>query len=295
MVNNIKEIHRQVHRRLMHALPIDSKFRQKLDLCGTDSLGYFYTCRQPACFHCRRRYVARQAKAALVRFAGCRKRDLALLTIVFEPAYDVADIGDVVARARPTIRNVFAKHRAKSRHWRRAQLLGWIEVDALCAEDAPGLGDERAALLEDLGVQLRPERPTYIPTLHAIVAHEGVDWQQVREAFGEKWGIARQVDVRPFYGGQPVEKSIGCVVRYAMKRTCTSSLLGVDHIWPISWLVEFETWTADWSRSFQSLKVSVGPARPKPTCELLPVALADDDFVDLDPDDDHYGAMPFVF
>lgn len=287
MVNNIKDIHRQVHRRLMQALPSDSELRAKLDLCGTDSLGYFYTCRQPACFHCRRRYVARQAKASLERFVGCSKGDLALLTVVFEPAYDVTDIEDVIARARPTIRNVFAKHRAKSRHWRRAQLLGWIEVDALCGEDVPGLGNERAGLLDEMGVQLRSERPTYLPTLHAVVSHEGLDWQQVRDAFSEKWKAARQVDVRPFYGHQPVEKSLGCVIQYAMKRTCTASLLGVEHIWPTSWLVEFETWTASWSRSFQSLKVSVGPAKEtKAVCAPSIAHVVDD--VD-------YGAMPITF
>ncbi len=287
MVNNIKDIHRQVHRRLMQALPSDSELRTKLDLCGTDSLGYSYTCRQPACFHCRRRYVAQQTRAALHRFAGCRRSDLSFLTVVFDPAYDVADIEDVVARARPTIRNIFAKHRRGSRRWRKAQLLGWIEVDALCGEDRPGLGSERAGLLDDMGVQLRSERPTYLPTLHAVVSHEGLDWQQVRDAFSEKWGAARQVDVRPFYGHQPVEKSLGCVIRYAMKRTCTESLLGVEHMWPTSWLIEFETWTASWSRSFQSLKVSVGPTKNNKAIHSPSVVLITDD-VD-------YGAMPVSF
>lgn len=287
MVNHIKDINRQVHRRLMAALPPDSELRAKLDMCGTDSPGYFYTCRQPACFHCRRRYAARQTKAALERFAQCRKSDLAFLTVVFDPAYDVADIEDVVSRARPTIRNIFAKQRRSGRHWRRAQLLGWIEVDALCGEDVPGLGSERAGLLDAMGVQLRSERPTYLPTLHAIVAHDGLDWQQVRDAFSEKWTAARQVDVTPFYGHQPVEKSLGCVIRYAMKRTCTASLLGVEHIWPTSWLVEFETWTAGWSRSFQSLKVSVGPAKEQKVVSAPSVADLDDDL--------HYGAMPIAF
>ena len=287
MVNNIKDINRRVHRQLMDALPSDSELRVKLDLCGTDSLGYFYTCRQPACFHCRRRYVARQTKAAFERFGACRKGDLALLTVVFDPAYDVSDIEDVVARARPTIRNIFAKHRRSSRHWRRAQLLGWIEVDALCGEDVPGLGNERAGLLGQMGVQLHSERPTYLPTLHAIVSHEGLDWQQVRDAFSEKWKVERQVDVRPFYGHQPVEKSLGCVIRYAMKRTCTASLLGAEHIWPTSWLVEFETWTASWSRSFQSLKVSVGPAKEtKVVCSPSGTRVVDK----ID-----YGAMPIAF
>lgn len=287
MVNNIKDINRQVHRRLMAALPPDSELRAKLDMCGTDSPGYFYTCRQPACFHCRRRYVARQTKAAIERFAQCRKCDLAFLTVVLDPAYDVGDVEDVVARARTTIRNVFAKQRRSNRHWRRAQLLGWIEVDALCGEDAPGLGSERAGLLDAMGVQLRSERPTYLPTLHAIVAHDGLDWQQVRDAFSEKWKAARQVDVRPFYGHQPVEKNLGCVIRYAMKRTCTESLFGGEHIWPTSWLLEFETWTAGWSRSFQSLKVSVGPAKPQKAIRAPAVSCVVED-VD-------YGAMPITF
>jgi hypothetical protein len=287
MVNNIKQINRQVHRRLMEALPADSELRTKLDLCGTDSLGYFYTCRQPACFHCRRRYVARQTKAALNRFAGCKRGDLSFLTVVFDPAYDVADIEGVVARARPTIRNIFAKHRRGSRRWRKAQLLGWIEVDALCGDDVPGLGSERAVLLDEMGVQLRPERPTYLPTLHAVVAHEGLDWQEIRDAFSEKWTAARQVHVRPLYGHQPVEKSIGCIVRYVMKRTCTTSLIGTKEIWPTSWLVEFETWTASWSRSFQSLKVSVGPSKETKTISTPSVT-----HVVIDSD---YGVMPITF
>lgn len=291
MVNNIKDINRQVHRRLMAALSPESELHAKLDMCGTDSPGYFYTCRQPACFHCRRRYAARQTRAALERFEGCEKVGLALLTIVFEPAYEVADIEAVVTRARSTIRNVFAKQRGRNRHWRKSQLLGWIEVDALCGDDVPGLGSERATLLDDMGVQLRPDRPTYIPTIHAIVAHEGLDWQQVRDAFAEKWSADRQVDVRPFYGAQPIGKSIGSIIRYANKRTCASSLRGVDHVWPTSWLVDFEMWTASWSRGFQSLKVSVGPVKERKHSASMHVSLETDN----DDDNDDYGVMPIAF
>jgi hypothetical protein len=247
--------------RLLAALPVHSSMRQKLEMCGTESPGYFWTCRQPACFHCRRRYVRRQFNAARDRFAGCMKADMAFVSVVLDGTSDVEQVGDIIRRARVTARNMFAKHRTMRRRWDGAQLLGWFEVDALCAEDAPLLGNERAALMADLGVTLAPARPTYIPTIHAVVGLNGLDWQAVRDALQEKWPHEHQVDVRPFYEHQPVEKSLYCTIRYALKRSCSSFLRGTEAEWPESWLVEFEMWSQRWSRSFQSFRISIGKKR----------------------------------
>jgi hypothetical protein len=272
--------------RLQRKLPTDSTLRQKLEICATDSLGYFYTCRQPACYHCRRRYVRRQFRAALDRFAGCTKSDLALLTVVLGAADKAPEIGEIVRQARSTTRNVFAKHRAYRRRWNGVQLLGWFEVDAICAADAPLLGRERADLLSQMGARLAPLRPTYIPTIHAVVSLNGLDYQQVRDAFQEKWPLAHQVDVRPFYAHQPVEKSLYCSIRYALKRTCSSFLRGVDVEWPDEWLVDFETWHFGWSRSFQSTRISIGKKRVSKDKRTL--------IVRNEMEDVYYGAMPFT-
>jgi len=196
-------------------------------------------------------------------------------------------IGDIIKRARATTRNLFGKHRALRRRWHGAQLLGWFEVDALCAEDAPLLGNERAALMADMGVTLAPAQPTYIPTIHAVVALNGLDWQEMRDAFQEKWPHEHQVDVRPFYEHQPVEKSLYCTIRYALKRSCSSFLRGADAEWPESWLVEFETWSQRWSRSFQSFRISIGKKR-------TPKLISTPKYTSID-EDNYIEPMPMVF
>jgi len=276
-----------IQARLLAALPINSSIRQKLEMCGTESPGYFWTCRQPACFHCRRRYVRRQFNVARARFAGCTKTDMAFVSVVLDGTSDVAQIGDIIKRTRATTRNLFGKHRALRRRWHGAQLLGWFEVDALCAEDAPLLGNERAALMADMGVTLAPAQPTYIPTIHAVVALNGLDWQEMRDAFQEKWPHEHQVDVRPFYEHQPVEKSLYCTIRYALKRSCSSFLRGADAEWPESWLVEFETWSQRWSRSFQSFRISIGKKR-------TPKLRSTPNYTSID-EDNYIEPMPMVF
>jgi hypothetical protein len=276
-----------IQARLLAALPINSSIRQKLEMCGTESPGYFWTCRQPACFHCRRRYVRRQFNVARARFAGCTKTDMAFVSVVLDGTSDVAQVGDIIKRARATTRNLFGKHRALRRRWHGAQLLGWFEVDALCAEDAPLLGNERAALMADMGVTLAPAQPTYIPTIHAVVALNGLDWQEMRDAFQEKWPHEHQVDVRPFYEHQPVEKSLYCTIRYALKRSCSSFLRGADAEWPESWLVEFETWSQRWSRSFQSFRISIGKKR-------TPKLISTPKYTSID-EDNYIEPMPMVF
>jgi hypothetical protein len=276
-----------IQARLLAALPINSSIRQKLEMCGTESPGYFWTCRQPACFHCRRRYVRRQFNAARDRFAACAKSDMAFVSVVLDGTSDVAQVGDIIKRARATTRNLFGKHRALRRRWHGAQLLGWFEVDALCAEDAPLLGNERAALMADMGVTLAPAQPTYIPTIHAVVALNGLDWQEMRDAFQEKWPHEHQVDVRPFYEHQPVEKSLYCTIRYALKRSCSSFLRGADAEWPESWLVEFETWSQRWSRSFQSFRISIGKKR-------TPKLISTPKYTSID-EDNYIEPMPMVF
>lgn len=270
----------------MRLLPFNSPLRRKLDLCGTDSLGYFYTCRQPACSHCRSRYIKRQYRAALDRFGRCAKSDLAFFTVVLGSAERADEIGDVIAHTRSTLRNLFTKHRALRKRWADVELVGWFEIDALCADDAPLLGHERATLVSDLGIRLAADCPTYLPTIHGIVALNGLDHQQFRDALMEKWPVARQVDVRPFYDHAPKEKSILCTIRYALKRTHVSSLKGVDVEWPDSWLVDFETWQFHHSRSFQSIRVSIG--RKKQVRQIVINRRGSSNDIELEP-------MPFVF
>jgi hypothetical protein len=278
--NPSKAQQQRTAKRLLRSLPFGSPLRQKLDLCGTDSLGYFYTCRQPACPSCRRRYVKRQYRAALNRFGRCAKSDLAFFTVVLGGAHQPDDIGEVIAHARSTLRNVFTKHRSMRTRWADVELVGWFEIDALSADDAPLLGGDRAKLIADLNIGLVADRPTYVPTIHGIVALNGLDHQQFRDALMEKWPVARQVDVRPFYAHAPKEKSIFSVIRYALKRTCANTLKGVDTEWPDSWLVEFETWQFRHSRSFQSIKISIGRKRRMRENVVRCTILEGDAFID---------------
>ncbi|WP_374659014.1 hypothetical protein [Phenylobacterium sp.] len=283
--NDTKKRQLEIVERLLRLLPFNSPLRRKIDCCETDSLGYYYTCRQPACYRCRQRYIRRQSRAAIDRFGRCAKSDLAFFTVVLGGAEHPEEIGDLIARARSTLRNVFTKHRAQRKRWADVELVGWFEIDALGADDAPLLGQERADLISDLGIRLVDDRPTYIPTIHGIVGLNGLDHQQFRDALAEKWPAARQVDVRPFYDHASKDKSISCIVRYALKRTCTSFLKGIDVAWPDSWLIEFETWQFHHSRSFQSMKVSVG--RKKPVSHRISFEITNTELDELEP-------MPFT-
>jgi hypothetical protein len=194
----------------------------------------------------------------------------------------VNEIGETVLRARSTARNLFNKYRARSKRWNKIELLGWFEIDALSEDDMPLLGSDRAELLSLIHAQPHGNAPVYIPTIHGIVSLNGLDYQQFRDALQEKWPHKNQVDVQPFYETAPMEKSIYSVIRYSLKRTCSTFLRGVDEPWPDSWLVEFESWHYQWSRGFQSMKLSIGKRKENAIMDYKAIRIVND-FHELEP------------
>lgn len=268
MMNNNDRIRRlQLHntKRLIAALPEESRLREKLQICATDSLGYFSYCRQPSCAHCRRRYVARQYKMLSEKFGHALKADMAFVSIVLDVARSTEEIITTIAQARTSMRNIVAKHRKKSKKWNGVEFTGWFEIDAVASDYLPLIGTKRSHLLSQLGVISVRDEPTFVPTIHGVVSLNGLDYQQFRDALEEKWHHPFQVDVRPFYGDSPMEKSLRCCIQYALKRTYCTSLCGIEEHWPDKWLVDFEEWHFGWSRGFQSMKLSIGKRNEKQT------------------------------
>lgn len=239
--------------------------------CSGPDWGRRFTCRSPACPGCRDRYIAKQRRAALARFADARTDEMAILTIILPPVFDVAEIGDAMAKARRDLRNLIDRQRRASGLWGPAEVLVWLETDAFDLEDLPRLGSDRQAQMRQF-IQAFHDQSGIVwsPTLHGIVRlGPGLDVGIARRAFEKQWPGHRRVHLQTFTEGKALAASLGDVVNYSLKAECTNEF--IDHAtgevvpveWETSWLGEYYSWMYGWSRGFQSTRVSIKPTRRK--------------------------------
>ena len=162
---------------LMSSSTCGDELYDRLVSCGTLSEGTFgweRKCNLPACPYCRAAYARKACKAALADFDGAINEELGMATLVAGATTDVEEIGAMFIKARSDLRNMINRQRAERRRWRNFKLIGWLEVDALAAEDLPNLGSDRSALLHGLGLPHVADGDTiWIPTIHAAVWFRG--------------------------------------------------------------------------------------------------------------------------
>lgn len=225
-------------------------------------------CGVAACPSCRRRYIGVQRRAAQSRFSAHGNADLAFLTLVIDATPDVLEIEGIFRRFKKSLKNLVEVQRRYRRRWKALQILLWLEVDAVAADDIDKLPPDKREQCK--GFDLRgasPSRPVWIITVHGIIAHPGLDIQEVRRELESRWSVSRQVDLRPFYTHQTPKENIARIVGYSLKHLLRIRFGWADghnpeQTWPAAWAAEYYADLFSWSHGFKSQRMSMSAYDP---------------------------------
>lgn len=231
----------------------------KLMTCGAAWNGR-YTCRCPACGPCRSRYIRQQQRVMLSRTAGLGNADLAFATVVASGSHDLDRVGEIVAETTKGIRNrINAERRSAPDQWGGVAMWGWIEIDAVSADQMPLLGSDRRALLPKIASFAAEKHEAIgLVSAHICVVNNGISSAEIREALARQWPIRSQVDVRDFNASRPVEDNVARIVNYANKHTSMTTLGTIREPWPITWQADLYSWLGAKRNAFEFYRFSVG-------------------------------------
>lgn len=242
----------------------------RMKRCEGPDWGYRFTCRTPSCAACRDRHIAAERREALRRFGDASNSELVLVTVILDAVRELDEIGSAIDKGRRDLRNMVHRRRAASPMWAPVEVMAWVETDVVAAEDFPRLGPDRQALISDLiQVTAGMTGPIWMPSIHGIVRlGPGLDAGALRTALQAQWPGHCRINVKQFYVDKPVENNIAGVVNYANKHACLSNYYDAEtgevitQEWEDVWIASYYSWLHEWSRGFQSLRMSV--RRPKP-------------------------------
>lgn len=237
-----------------------SRLHVEMMRCG-ESTDYKYAayCGHVGCAACRKRYVGKQANAALKRFDGLANSDFAFVTIIFGMTCTTEEIGPIFAGGKRKVRNAVDIERRRSAGWTSLEFLGWMEVDAFDTEHLSLLPPDRRAALEEIGLPFSGEI-VWVVTIHAIVKLGGAHIHDLERALKAAWPSRGQADVRPFQSAKPVEANIWSIISYANKHECRTDFWDkLEQRWEPRWRAEFYRYIDGWSRKFEKLRMSIGP------------------------------------
>lgn len=250
--------------RMIESLPFGSKLRRKLNDCGRDDLWSWndYQCRQAGCPACRARYSLQQQRKAIDRFGSADLRDLSMITVVGDVAGHARDIGPAWALMKRAIQNLFVAQAKGRKAWSRARMMAYLEADAITYDTVWNLGPEQQELLGHLSPPaVRDDGgPSWVWHIHGIVHHPGLDWQQVRDAFADKWSAPFQVDVancHSFNPDQSVDFAIRKIIEYSLKFKPGRWMSGAMDMWCGHWLAEYYSFISG-LHSTKSWRIEIG-------------------------------------
>lgn len=252
--------------------------------CGVDWNGR-YTCRCPACGPCRSRYIRAQQRNVLAGLNGLGNSDIAFATVVAGGSPDLDRVGEIIAETAKGTRNrIDAERRETPNQWGGVALCGWIEIDAVSADQMPLLGSDRRALLPEIAtIATGHMQPTWVVSYHALVTLGGTSRDEVNDAFSRQWPIRSQVDVRDLNASRAVEDNVAGIVSYANKHASTTTLGIMREPWPISWQADLYSWFATKRSAFEFCRFKIGPSMVRNSG----MDISDNGFVDCEP-------MPFI-
>jgi hypothetical protein len=199
-----------------------------------------------------------------------------MMTICLAVIASLSDVAGLWKCEKKAVNYIVKKLRKASRRWAGFRMNAFLEVMPFTSEEVPLAGSQQEEMLNAMGVP-SPERyaddPVWLVHIHAIGHAPDLDWQEVRDAFGERWPHPHQVDVQPFYDWQDKDVSIAKVVAYSLKYAPGRMLANGRRDWPLAWMSEYYQWAFGFSRGYQSFKFSVGPKRVKSASDTLQEAL----------------------
>lgn len=241
---------------------------------ATDLYARMNRCRFPtrcglaACPPCRRRYIGSQQKAARSKLAGHGNADLGFLSLVVGATTEVLEVEGMFRGAKKVLKNLIEAQRRQRKRWNALQALLWLEVDAVAAEDIDKLPPDKRQQYGEFGINCAdPSRPVWIVTVHGIIAHPGIEIQEVRMELEDRWSKSRQVKLKAFYSHQTPEQNIDGVIGYSLKHLLRihfgwSDGHRVEETWPAAWSAEYYTDLFSWTHGFKSQRMSLSAYDP---------------------------------
>lgn len=231
----------------------------RMNRCGSDDeWGGQFTCRTHGCTRCRGREIAKQVRKASATCAELGNGDLAFASVVIGATTDVREIRTTFQKFAKDTRNLVAANRRLRKRWLRFGATFWLETDAMLGDDFGHLAPDK---MEQLG-ELAPmffgaSGPVWIVTAHGIVAHPGIDHQEVRAELIRRWPGHKRVDISPFWTDANKQDNLRRTINYALKHECRTHLGRVQDRWPDAWRAEYYADLTEWSRGFQSTRFSI--------------------------------------
>jgi hypothetical protein len=240
--------------------------------CGREDywLGNTYYCRTVACPRCRAIEIGKHQRRLKRRYAAAENSRMLMLTICFDPVATPDEIGAAWVRARKQLAYVVERNRKRSRRWNSFDMSAILEVLPFTLDDLP-LTPHHQEMFASMGTP-RPQYeggPLWMAHIHAIVHAPDLDWQEVRDAFAERFSHPHQVDAEPLYDTQSKDDNIEGIVFYAMKYEPGRLLESNRLVWPLSWMIEYYRWAYSFSRSYQSFKFSIGAKKKLRAVDVL--------------------------
>ncbi len=254
---------------VIDALGLDSPLLVRMVRCGTPSQSrHTDFCRRVGCSTCRIRYARHQVAKATKRFGGAAPGEFANARITIGTTDLVGDIGPMFETARTKLRNIIDQQRAARSIWHDVEVLGWMRVGL--AAGSP------------------PDKPRWAISTNLLVRHGTLPYQGFGHALAEGWKSPGQTCVEPFDPAILVQESLARIIQHATAPWHPSC--DGNGAWPKEWISGLYGYVDGWSRSFQSLRIDIGPRDAKLTrhtpyahvadewIEPMPVIVGNDDF-----------------
>jgi hypothetical protein len=223
-----------------------TELQEKLAACGAPIRDKnVHRCRSPACPTCCRLRGRAEARRALTYFADADHANMVLVTVSPGFISDLVDWRPTNRKFVSDTRNLINRQRREwPRRWGGVSLYGWPEVDPIAQADLPILPSRIRSYVEAARPCWRGEW-AWMPHWHLVADTGGVDWQELRDVFAERWPLPGQVDVRPLDPAKGTrDQNISRIARYANKFGVGKSWDGVWSEWSPVAIAEMRSWMA---------------------------------------------------
>ncbi len=199
-----------------------------------------------------------------MRFGGADPGEFANARITIGTTADVAGIGPMFDTARTKLRNIIDQRRAAQVVWHEVEVLGWMRIGVAQGSSAG--------------------EPIWTISANIVVRHGALPWQEFGHMLAEGWKSPGQTAATPFNPATPIHESLGVSIQRALAPWHPTA----DAAWPKDWISGLYEYVEGWSRSFQSLRIDIGPRDAKLTrhtpyvtdswIEPMPVIIGNDGF-----------------
>ena len=202
-----------------------------------------------------------------MRFGGAGPAEFANARITIGTTEHVCDIGPMFDTARTKLRNIIDQRRVAQTVWHDVEVLGWMRIGAAQGSSAG--------------------KPVWTVSANIVIRHGDLPWQEFGHLLADGWKAPGQTAVKPFDPAMLIQESLGESIQRALAPWHPN--FDAQDAWAKERVGELYEYVEGWSRSFQSLRIDIGPRDAKVTrhtpyasvadeIEPMPVIIGNDDF-----------------